>query len=183
MQSTVLVTIAALLAASAPASRAQAMPGMDMSAAAGATSGDMMPMAHMTMTKLGPMHAGDEVRAAAIADTLRGAIEKYRDYHVALDDGYAIFLPKIPQTVYHFTSKTNALKAIFTFDPSRFGLRGTIVTEDACNAAGGRWMPTVFGWMVHVSPWEKDPAMHYTRLHLLASKSSFTVSIPAMSEV
>jgi hypothetical protein len=42
--------------------------------------------------------------------------------------------------------------------PSRFGLRGTISTDSACTAAGGRFFPTVFGWMVHVSPWEKDPA-------------------------
>jgi hypothetical protein len=42
--------------------------------------------------------------------------------------------------------------------PSRFGFRGTISTEAACSAAGGRFVPSVFGWMVHVSPWEKDLA-------------------------
>ncbi len=215
-----------LLAAPAAALGAQSMPGMDMSSASDAMNGDAMPMAHMTMTKPGPVHAGDAARAAAIVDTLRGAIEQYRDYHAALDDGFTIFLPKVPQKVYHFTSKANALRAQFTFDPSRptsllyrktsggyelvgamytapkrytiaelnarvpasvaewhmhtnlclppagqeqamlpagntpsrFGLRGTIATKDACDAAGGRFLPTVFGWMVHVSPWETDPA-------------------------
>ncbi len=198
-----------------------------MSAANGAMSGEPMPMAHMTMTKIGPVHAGDSARASSIADTLRVAIAKYRDYHVALADGFTIFLPNVPQKVYHFTSRTNGLKALFTFDPSRptallyrkttdgyrlesamytapkhysleelnervplsvaewhlhtnsclppkgrgqailpagdapsrFGLRGTIVTREACDAAGGHFLPTLFGWMVHLSPWEKDPAL------------------------
>ena len=158
---------------------------------------------------------------------MRRAIEKYRDYHVALEEGFTIFHANLPQKVYHFTSKPNALAAIFTFDPSRptsllyrktadgytlvgamftapkrfspeelnervplsvaewhlhtnlclppkgqeqallpagnapsrFGLRGTVATEDACKAAGGRFHATVFGWMVHVSPWEKNPAL------------------------
>ena len=217
-----------LLAASAPASalRAQAMPGMEMSANAG-MSGDAMPASHMTMTARAQMHPGDSARAAAIVDTLKAAIAKYRDYHVALGEGFRIFLPDVPQKVYHFSSTENALAAAFSFDaarptsllyrrtssgyelvgamytapkrasmeelnarvplsvaewhmhtnlclpprgqsqamlpaghaPSRFGLRGTIATEAACREAGGRFLPTVFGWMVHVSPWEKNPAL------------------------
>jgi len=42
-------------------------------------------------------------------------------------------------------------------DP-RFGLRGTISDASACATAGGRWVPQVFGWMVHVWPDETDPA-------------------------
>ena len=42
-------------------------------------------------------------------------------------------------------------------DP-RFGLPGTISDANACAAAGGRWVPQVFGWMVHVWPDETDPA-------------------------
>ena len=42
-------------------------------------------------------------------------------------------------------------------DP-RFGLPGTISDASACSAAGGRWVPQVFGWMVHVWPNETDPA-------------------------
>ncbi|HEV7704286.1 MAG TPA: hypothetical protein VGO46_08335, partial [Gemmatimonadaceae bacterium] len=218
---------ALLLACSAPALTAQEMPGMDMSSSATAMSGDEMPMSHMTMTKRTPLRAGDAERAAAIADTVGRAIQKYRDYHVALDEGFTIFLPNVPQKVYHFTSKSNGLAAIFSFDParptsllyrktgdgyqlvgamftapkrdtpeqlnervplsvaewhmhtnlclpprgqsqaalpvgrtpSRFGFRGTISTAAECAAAGGRFLPSVFGWMVHVSPWEKNPAL------------------------
>lgn len=38
----------------------------------------------------------------------------------------------------------------------QFGLRGSISTEDGCDAAGGRFLPVVFNWMVHVYPFEKD---------------------------
>lgn len=40
---------------------------------------------------------------------------------------------------------------------ARFGLRGSITTVAACRSAGGRFIPHVFGWMVHVYPYEKDP--------------------------
>jgi hypothetical protein len=42
-------------------------------------------------------------------------------------------------------------------DP-RFGFAGTIADDAACRAAGGRWMPELFGWMVHVWPLEQDEA-------------------------
>jgi hypothetical protein len=223
-----LALIAAVLFASqAPAAGAQEMPGMDMSSSATSMQGGEMQASHMTMTTLAPARAGDAARAAAIADTVGRAIEKYRDYHVALAEGFTIFLANVPQHVYHFTSRSNAIAALFTFDPSRptsllyqktsdgyrlvgamftaprrftpeqlnarvplsvaqwhmhtnlclpprgqsqamlpagnvpsrFGLRGTISTESACSAAGGRFHPTVFGWMVHVSPWEKNPGL------------------------
>ena len=40
----------------------------------------------------------------------------------------------------------------------KFGLLGSITTGSACRAAGGKFMHHVFGWMVHVYPFEKDPA-------------------------
>ena len=40
---------------------------------------------------------------------------------------------------------------------SPFGARGSITTEEACDAAGGRFFPQIFGWMVHVYPFEKNP--------------------------
>jgi len=42
-------------------------------------------------------------------------------------------------------------------DP-RFGLKGSITTEEACQAAGGRFHPHLAGWMTHVYPLETDPA-------------------------
>ena len=33
---------------------------------------------------------------------------------------------------------------------------GSIATKQECDAAGGRFFPQVFGWMVHVYPWEQN---------------------------
>ena len=41
---------------------------------------------------------------------------------------------------------------------AKFGLQGSIVTAAACKQAGGTFMPHLFGWMVHVYPYETDPA-------------------------
>jgi hypothetical protein len=38
-----------------------------------------------------------------------------------------------------------------------FGFRGSIHTEEACTAANGKFLPQVFGWMVHVYPFEQNP--------------------------
>jgi hypothetical protein len=180
------------------------------------------------MTALRPQNALDTVRASEIAEKLRAGIEKYRDYHAALDDGYKIFLPNLPQPEYHFTNYRNGFLEAFAFDPARptsllykktetgyelvgamytmpkraseneldarvplsvarwhlhtnlctpprdqfrtadwtkFGLRGSIATQDACSSAGGIFRPVVFGWMVHVYPYEnsldKIFAMHH----------------------
>ena len=46
--------------------------------------------------------------------------------------------------------------AAFSPNP-KFGLAGSISTEEACDQAGGHFIPQVFGWMVHVYPFEKNP--------------------------
>jgi hypothetical protein len=38
---------------------------------------------------------------------------------------------------------------------SQFGFRGSINTQAECDAVGGRFMPQIFGWMVHVYPFEQ----------------------------
>jgi hypothetical protein len=40
-------------------------------------------------------------------------------------------------------------------DP-RFGFTGTISTQAECEAVGGNFHPRIFGWMVHVYPFEGD---------------------------
>jgi hypothetical protein len=40
---------------------------------------------------------------------------------------------------------------------AKFGLAGFITTRDECDAAGGKFMPQIFGWMVHVYPFEQKP--------------------------
>lgn len=36
----------------------------------------------------------------------------------------------------------------------RFGLEGSIETRETCQQAGGRFVPELFGWMVHLYPFE-----------------------------
>ncbi|HUE43579.1 MAG TPA: hypothetical protein VMP12_08430 [Candidatus Sulfotelmatobacter sp.] len=182
---------------------------------------------HMYMTTMRDRTPEDVARAGEIVTKLRAGIEKYKDYHVALNEGFRIFMPNVPQPEYHFTSYKNGFLEAFTFDPARptsllykktstgyelvgamytmpkratedqlnervplsvamwhlhtnlclpargqfqnadwtkFGLHGTIVSKDACGAAGGRFSPVIFGWMVHVYPYEdsldKIFAMH-----------------------
>jgi hypothetical protein len=38
---------------------------------------------------------------------------------------------------------------------ARFGFNGSIDTRAECDAAGGRFFPRMFGWMVHVYPYEQ----------------------------
>ena len=40
---------------------------------------------------------------------------------------------------------------------AKFGLGGSIATKEDCEAAGGKFMPQIFGWMVHVYPFEQKP--------------------------
>jgi hypothetical protein len=183
---------------------------------------------HMTMTAMPPQSPEDVQRANEIVTQLRAGIEKYRDYHVALDDGFKIFLPNLPQPEYHFTSYRNGFLEAFTFDAARptsllykktgtgyelvgamytmpksasedqlnariplsvamwhlhtnlcmppkdqmrsadwtkFGLQGSIATRDACDAAGGRFSPVIFGWMVHVYPYEDSLDKIFTMHH------------------
>jgi hypothetical protein len=172
---------------------------------------------HMYMTALRPSNSDDWKKADEIVQELRDSIEKYKDYRVALSDGFHIFMPNLPQAEYHFTNYQNAFLESFTFDPARptsllykktktgydligamytmpkrvteeqlnsrvplsvaqwhlhtklcmppkgerghadftkFGFQGSIVTKDACDEAGGTFYPVIFGWMVHIYPFE-----------------------------
>lgn len=212
------------------------MPGMNMQAGRSneqAAMEDMANMhhgdtAHLHMTKARPQGPTDQQRADEIVKELRTGIEKYRDYHVALNEGFQIFHPEIPQPEYHFTNYANGLEAVYAYDATRptsllykktasgyelvgamytmpkrateeqlnervplsiatwhlhtnlcmppkdargtadytkFGLHGSIATQEACDAAGGRFYPVIFGWMVHVYPYEDSTqkifAMHH----------------------
>ena len=84
-----------------------------------AMSGHMVADAHMRMTPPRVPSVADSARAALRVSELRAAIGKYRDVHVAEADGYRIFLPNVPQAVYHFTNWRYGLNAVFGFDPAR----------------------------------------------------------------
>ncbi len=76
---------------------------------------DMGP--HMKMTTLRPGNADDQKKADAVVEQLRGAIEKYKDFKVALADGFQIFQPNIPTPMKHFTNYGYAIEATFKFNP------------------------------------------------------------------
>ena len=109
--------------------RAQAhdMAGMPMdttdrrvsAAVDGAMSGHLEADPHMRMSPGRPPSAADAARAAQLAVQLRDAIAKYRDVHVAEAEGYVIFMPGIPQPVYHFTNRRYGWEAGFRFDPAK----------------------------------------------------------------
>ncbi len=42
-------------------------------------------------------------------------------------------------------------------DWTKFGLAGSISTPEACAQAGGKFSPIIFGWMVHIYPYEDSP--------------------------
>ena len=71
---------------------------------------------------------------------------------------------RIPLSVAHWHQHINFCKApadqkaqYFGAD-AKFGLHGSIITKEACDAAGGTFQPHLFGWMVHVYPFETDPS-------------------------
>ena len=74
---------------------------------------------HMKMTALRTAHPGDSERAQKVVVAARSVMEKYKDYHTALNDGFRIFHPEIPQKQYHFTNYRNAFAAAWHFDPDK----------------------------------------------------------------
>ena len=177
---------------------------------------------HMKMTTLRDPKPGDQEKADQIVAAARKAAEQYKDYKVALADGYKIFLPNLPQRQYHFTNYRYAFEAAINFNAehptsllyekqgdeykligvmytapknanwndldqriplsiaqwhahinmclppperkneawgpkAKFGLAGSITTRAECDSAGGKFMPQIFGWMVHVYPFEQKP--------------------------
>src|SRR6266404_4248924 len=72
---------------------------------------------HMKMTGLRALHAGDQQKADAVLEGARHAAEKYRDYRTALADGFQIFLPNLPQKMYHFTNYEYGFEAVFGLNP------------------------------------------------------------------
>jgi hypothetical protein len=91
--------------------------------------------------------------------TLVGAM--YTDRVTASEDELN---ERIPLSIARWHQHVNFCKAPLGhwaeyFGPdAKFGLMGSINTKDECDAAGGVFIPHVFGWMVHVYPYETDPA-------------------------
>jgi hypothetical protein len=64
---------------------------------------------------------------------------------------------------------------------AKYGLLGSIDTKEACDAAGGTFYPHIFGWMVHVYPYEQDPKMIWSTSDDDAGHDNMDgASVPAM---
>ena len=180
---------------------------------------------HFRWTGLRPSNPADQEKAAAIVRELRRTLDPYRDYRVAIKDGFEPFLPNVQQEHYHFTSKWRGFKSAFRFNPAeptsllyrktangyelegamytapkranetdlngriplsvgqwhahvniclpakkemktadwtKFGPKGSILTEAECDQANGRFVPQLFGWMLHVHPFAAIPEKIWT---------------------
>src|SRR6516225_8999950 len=66
---------------------------------------------HMKMTSYQPVTASDITRMKAIVQNAHVCFDKYQNYHLALQDGYQIFAPNIPQDIYHFANVQSFVEA------------------------------------------------------------------------
>ena len=73
-------------------------------------------MKHMKWTAVRPANARDAERADHIVQVLREALEKYRDYHVALEEGFVPMHPERKPRHYHFANKARRVLARTRFD-------------------------------------------------------------------
>jgi hypothetical protein len=71
---------------------------------------------HMRMTPYQPVTTSDNTRMQAIVQNAHACFDKYQDYHLALNEGYRIFAPNIPQDIYHFANIQSFAEAQTTFD-------------------------------------------------------------------
>ena len=73
---------------------------------------------HMRWTTLRPADAGDAQRADQIVQALREALAKYKDYRVAMDDGFVLMHPERKHKHYHFANKERRFVARVRFEPA-----------------------------------------------------------------
>jgi len=71
---------------------------------------------HMKMTPYQLITTSDITRMKAIVQNAHACFDKYQDYRLALQDGYQIFAPTIPQDIYHFANVQSFAEAQTTFD-------------------------------------------------------------------
>jgi hypothetical protein len=73
---------------------------------------------HMKWTTLRPANVDDARRGEQIVQTLREELAKYKDYHVAVNEGYAPLHPDRKAKHYHFVNKRHRFMARTRFDPA-----------------------------------------------------------------
>src|SRR5262245_13516838 len=115
------VTAGAAAQRSAPAPPADDGQAKAQDAIVGSMSGHHMHgvTPHMRLTPQRPERPGDRQRADVIVASLRAALKRYRDYHVAERNGFEILHPEIPQAIFHFTNYWKAYSETFRFMPDQ----------------------------------------------------------------
>jgi hypothetical protein len=73
---------------------------------------------HMRWTELRTANADDARHADQIVQTLRLALAKYKDYRVAMDDGYVSLHPERKPKHHHFANKQRRFLAKVHFEPA-----------------------------------------------------------------
>jgi len=73
---------------------------------------------HMKWTALRTPNADDAGRADQIVQILRQALTKYKNYRVALDDGFVPMHPERKPKHFHFANKERRFLAKIRFDPA-----------------------------------------------------------------
>src|SRR5438876_11832960 len=74
---------------------------------------------HLRLTPVRPPAPGDSTRAAEILAVMRRELAKYRDVHVAQDDGFREFIPAAGAPVRHSTKPRWAIQSRNGLDPAR----------------------------------------------------------------
>src|SRR5262245_7770972 len=121
---------------------------------------------HMKWTALRPTNPGDPERADQIVQILRQALARYKDYRVAIDDGFVPMHPERKPKHYHFANKERRFLAKLRFDAAQptsllykktgdgFELEGAMytaprnMTEDQLNE---RIPLSVAQWHAHIN--------------------------------
>ena len=84
-----------------------------------AMGGPMAANPHLRMSPLRVATPADSARADRIVVEARRALARYKDVRVARREGYRIFAPNVPQSVYHFNQSAAEIRAEFTFDVTK----------------------------------------------------------------
>jgi hypothetical protein len=130
------------------------MAGASLAACASQTTGQAMRNTGMGIDAFGHTQLSEERTIAApdrlahlqrLIAYLRSSLPKYRSVELAVADGYRPEGPDVPVgALKHFVNYANIP-----------------VNWQHLDAAGGVFMDNVFGWMVHVYPFENDIAKQF----------------------
>ena len=93
---------------------------------------------HMKWTRLRTANADDARHADQIVQTLRQTLAKYKDYRVAMDDGYVPLHPDRKPKHYHFANKQRRFLAKVRFEPAEPTALLYRETGDGYELEGGR---------------------------------------------